>query len=247
MIAPDTLANRHSLAVDGLSASTDSKVQSVRIVVDEGWGASRGGQLLVSCLVNLLCRQAGVVREIEIAAAKAPLLIALPFDAGDRDFPACLEQLSIWAVSNVVPVSTTNTSEPADIAIIVGGKKEPSRISTNGVEIFVVGDGWRAWVGDETAAPSNVASHSANPLGPFLAATLAAGEVFKRSRGIKRGRYLTCDGYSLWSGKASNNWQDLDDGPELVGRTLPPIHIVGAGAVGNGVAYVIANAALGDA
>jgi hypothetical protein len=77
-----------------------------------------------------------------------------------------------------------------------------------------------------------------------LAAALAAGEIFKRSRGIRRGRFLSGDGYSLWSGESSQKWIDLADGPEVTGAVLPPAHIVGAGAVGNALAYIIANLGL---
>jgi hypothetical protein len=77
-------------------------------------------------------------------------------------------------------------------------------------------------------------------LGPFLAAALAAGEVFKASRGIRRGRYLTADGYSLWSERASPDWYALEEGPRVAGAVLPPVHIAGVGAVGNALAYVAA-------
>ena len=63
-------------------------------------------------------------------------------------------------------------------------------------------------------------------------------------RGIRRGRFLSDDGYSLWSGTSSQNWIDLHDGPEISGAVLPPAHIVGAGAVGNALAYIVANLGL---
>jgi ThiF family len=77
--------------------------------------------------------------------------------------------------------------------------------------------------------------------GRFFAAALIAGEIFKKTWGIRRGRMLRDDGYSLWSGNASSIWADRDCGPESNGLRLPAVLLVGAGAVGNALAYVLAN------
>ncbi len=82
---------------------------------------------------------------------------------------------------------------------------------------------------------------------PFLAAALAAGEIFKRSPSLRRGRFLSADGYSLWSGGTSSEWNALVDGPAVSGIRLPPTHVVGAGAVANALGIILANLELSSA
>ncbi|MDA9440581.1 hypothetical protein XH98_15980 [Bradyrhizobium sp. CCBAU 51745] len=244
MTMTSTIADRHLLKVDGLAEKPLHTAQRVRIVVDGPWAASRSGQLLTSCLVNLLSRQVELVKTIEIDAPTVGSLIALPNGEPAGDFPACLELIASWAVKRHVTVTASSgpTAE-ADVTVMIGTKVAVH----SGAALFAVGDGWKAWVGLPDRAPTNITPSKANPLGPFLAATLIAGEIFKHFRGLLRGRFLDADGYSLWSGETSSNWDELEDGPELAGLRLRPIHVVGAGAVGNGLAYVLANARLLEA
>lgn len=237
----DEIAKRHLLAADGLQKVLQAEEQSIRIVVTERWASSYAGQLLMSCLVNLLCRQVKLVRRIEVLAPESPALFKLPCGDSANRFPACLETLTAWAVNGAVPVTTSHTAAVVDYTIFVG---EAPHEPCQGHSLVALGDGWRAWVGDPSNAKPAVLPASRNPLGPFLAAALAAGEIFKHSRGIRRGRFLSGDGYSLWSGASSQNWMDLHEGPEVSGAVLPPTHIVGAGAVGNALAYIIANLGL---
>ncbi|SFJ35577.1 ThiF family adenylyltransferase [Bradyrhizobium sp. Gha] len=241
--APD-IANRHLLQAEGLAEKPMHPAQRVRIVVANKWAASRAGQLLTSCLVNLLVRQVTMVSAIDIVAPEANNTIPLPnCEAGER-FPVCLTQIAAWAIKDHIPVSISKAPDgDADITVLIGARAPV----TAGIVIFAVGNGWKAWVGDPSVAPADVVPDSENPLGPFFAAALAAGEVFKRCRGLLRGRFVEADGYSLWSGQTSADWNTLEDGPELTGADLPPAHIVGAGAVGKGLAYILANARLGDA
>ena len=75
-------------------------------------------------------------------------------------------------------------------------------------------------IGTPGEAPRGVAQRSLNPLGPFLAAALAAGEVFKRTRGIRRGEFAAASGFSLWSGETAPSWETLIDGPKSLARPL---------------------------
>lgn len=223
-----------------------SQEQCVRIIISEHWASAHAGQLLASCLVNLLCRQVKVVRHIEVVAPEVQPVIGLPNGDTANAFPACLETMAHWAVNGAVTVSTTCTTAAADHAIFVGDF-QPEFSRNDRRSLLTVGDGWRAWVGDVFHKNLPSRPRSANPLGPFLAASLAAGEIFKRSRGIRRGCFLSKNGYSLWSGGTSADWNALEDGPEVQTLELPPVHIVGAGAVGNAFAYVVANLGLSDA
>jgi hypothetical protein len=87
--------------------------------------------------------------------------------------------------------------------------------------------------------PDDRPSPSLNPVGPFFAAALAAGEIFKRTWGLRRGRFLDNHAYSLWMNSMSSVWEELDAGPALNELHLPPFVLVGAGAVGNALAYVL--------
>ncbi|HUO22704.1 MAG TPA: hypothetical protein VMU59_09340, partial [Caulobacteraceae bacterium] len=233
-----SIADRHLIPVEGLNIAAEAKPQFVRVYVDAQWAASVAGQRLASCLINLLCRQVGLVRHIEVVAPRGPLLVALPSGPTSAVFPECLEELALWAVGKAVTVAVTQTPAAADRTIMIGTVDGgEGRAAT----LVVLGDGWRAWIGEPSRAPQTFVPRSRNPLGPFLAAALAAGEIFKHACGIARGRFLTGNGYSLWSGDAGPDWQALPDGPEVAGSDLPPIHMIGAGAVGNGLAYILAN------
>lgn len=238
------LGNRHLRPASGLRDVSAAKPVNVRIIIPEGWCVSKAGQLFASCLVNLLCRQAGVVGGIDVVATRTPLLVRLPSSTAPATFPDCLIDLARWAVGDSAAVSINSDAFDDDHVILLGDAVCEQRRTPM---LSVVGDGWCAWVGDPHAAPKNVKPRFDNPLGPFLAAALAAGEIFKRSRGILRDRYLNADGFSLWSGESDPQWASLTQGPELSGQVLPPVHVVGAGAVGNAIAYIVANAGLADA
>jgi molybdopterin/thiamine biosynthesis adenylyltransferase len=240
------IASRHLLPASGVTDAAEAgKKLFVRVVVSDAWSGSVAGQLLVSCLANLLCRQAALISRVEVVSKTAPLLILLPSGGSLTPFPACLDELVAWAVRNAVAFGTRPSEVGADYTIVVGTEIEGA--ANAGHELCVVGVGWCAWAGCRENGPGHVSPCSPNPLGPLLAAALAAGEVFKRSRGILRGRYLEGAAFSLWSGQCSDRWADVDDGPELAGRTLRPVHVAGTGAVGNTLAYVIANANLAGA
>jgi hypothetical protein len=239
MTNADDLANRHSLPAGGLREAADASALAVHIVVSDQWASAPAGQLLTSCLVNMLCRQAGAVAKIAVTANETPVAIWLPNLGGAGAFPHCLKELAFWAVGDAVPVTTDAGQGPWDCTIYVGLK--PNASTAGGIELVALGDGWRAWIGEPQNAPAQVLPTERNALGPFLAAALAAGETFKRSRGILRGRYLDANGYSLWTGETSSSWDDLNGGPSLENLALAPLHIAGVGAVGNDLAYCIAS------
>ena len=238
------IANRHLLNAEGLAEKPLHAAQRVRIVVAKEWAASCAGQLLVSCLVNLLVRQIGIVSEIDIVAPETDSLISLPNGDISGPFPGCLKLIAEWAVKDRIRVSIRDEAEAnVDVTVLVGTNANVR----SGQALYAVGNGWKAWLGRPDFAPAEVVPNSSNPLGPYFAAALAAGEVFKNCRPPLNGRFIESDGYSLWSGRNATDWMSLEDGPEVAGAKLRPIHVIGAGAVGNGLAYVLANARLAEA
>ncbi len=128
----------------------------------------------MSCLVNLLCRQVRLIRKIELFCPTVPTKIWLPIAA--HRFPEALIVLAQWAVADGMQMSEEVGTEHPDIVIMIGDKV-PSH-TTDDETLLAIGDGWRAWVGEASEGAPTVSPVSTNPLGPFLAATLAAGEVF---------------------------------------------------------------------
>lgn len=235
------IGDRHLQLADGLSDTLESDSQFVRIVVADDWGGSRAGQLLVTCLVNLLCRQVGLVSHLEVVAHPAAGAVRLPNGQAAGAFPNCLETLVRWAVGDKVSISTSETRQQADHLILIGSAATSKPLFARRQVITVIADGWCTWVGEPKNAPHHTSPKSRCPIGPFLGAALAAGEVFKRTRGITRGKFLSSAGYSLWSGNSQEDWSMLEQGPEVSGLRLDPIHVFGLGAVGNGLAYLMQN------
>ena len=106
-------------------------------------------------------------------------------------------------------------------AAIHGGSPAPA--------LAVTGAGWRALATTERPLPQ-IDLTSPNPLGPHLAACLAAGFVFKTAYGKHRQVDAELD---LWPVSG-------EDGPELAGVELPAAYVLGLGAVGAAFGFTLA-------
>ncbi len=222
MIEAAEIGNRHMRAVAGLG---DGAGMAVQILA--GPLARQADQQLLACLINLLCRMAGTVSAIALAVPEVVLTVPLPNGAEPGPAFDRLHDLARWAVGDAVPVVATVDEE--NIYTISLDPSAPSDM----VDLYVTGTGWTAWIG--TTAPEGASTTDApNPIGPWFAACLAAGEVFKQARGITRGRVASDEGYALWDGTIGP-FAALHDGPPLEGCTLPPYYLIGAGAVGQGL------------
>jgi molybdopterin/thiamine biosynthesis adenylyltransferase len=226
VISSTDIMDRHNRAVAGLGEGGGI---TVRILA--GTLTRQADQQLLACLINLLCRMPGSVDAITLDAPDAVLTVALPDgQSPDRAFDR-LSRFARWAVGDAVPVLRTLESDPTFTISI-----DPTAPAEE-VDLYVAGAGWIAWIG--TVAPSLTLVDTSNPIGPWFAACLAAGEVFKRARGLKRGQFAQQDeGYALWDG-TTGPLTELRDGPSLDGAMLPPFFMVGAGAVGQGVVALL--------
>lgn len=239
MSATGDISDRHARTVEGLGDT----LKPLRVLLVAGPAfALPGGQHLMVCLVNLLCRMVGSVAAIEIDVPDTKLSVATPFVLAEGDPVSQLAELARLAVGDDVPVAS-RTGVGCDMIVCVG---EPPQHLPRPADLFALGAGWRAWVGTGDYRPQEPPGGDRNPLGPYLAASLAAGEVFKRSRGLVRGRHAKNFGYSLWSGE-TGSWEDLADGAPVAGLDLAPFYLVGAGAVGQGLLAVLAAADVGSA
>lgn len=243
MMADPKIASRHMLGTDGLAAAPNSRRQYVRIIITPSWAESTSGQLAAECLVNLLSRQVELIDGIEVVSPAAALLIRPVIPAAASTLPEYLQALGAWSVGMEVRTANAATPQRPDHTVVIG--TDPMQHSTDA--IVCVADGWKAWIGSSQYAPKVSPPVSENPIGPFFAAALAAGEVFKKTWGLRRGRFLEQNGYSLWTNDADAAFGKLDAGPELGGLQIPPFLIVGCGAVGNVLAYVVAHLKASDA
>jgi molybdopterin/thiamine biosynthesis adenylyltransferase len=177
-------------------------------------------------LTNLLARQEGVIGELLLAVpagvAQAGRVVCL----ADRDLALDQALLAGAAAIGGVPVRALAPDEltpPETIVLAVGPGAAPA------VGLRVHGDGW--W-GGVSRSKIQAAAESQLPLGPYAAACLAAGEVFKQVR--LPAAPATDAFYSLWSLAASEVPPDADrQGPEDLSAVELRVLLAGCGAVGS--------------
>ncbi|PDT35838.1 MULTISPECIES: ThiF family adenylyltransferase [Sinorhizobium] len=227
------LGDRHRRAVSGLGNTALPKV--IKITAGQ-LGNQLARQHLLVCLVNLLARLHGSVKTIKLQVS-GDITVPLPHAPPLGNAFAAMENLAAWANGGRIPVLAA-TGE-SDITIDI------SYNPVEGAHLYACGAGWKSWIG---VRPPDFALGEDEPgcLGPYFAATMLAGEVFKMSKGLIKGRYATNDAYSLWTGEVGA-WDDLADGPPVRGTSLPAVYLVGAGAVGQGVMQVLGASELADA
>jgi hypothetical protein len=174
LISSTEIMDRHSRAVPGLGEGGGI---TVRILA--GTLTRQADQQLLACLINLLCRMPGSIDAIVLDAPDAVLTVALPDGQSQGRAFDRLSRFARWAVGDAVPVLRSLEADPT-LTISI----DPTAPAEE-VDLYVAGGGWIAWIG--TGAPSLALVDTSNPIGPWFAACLAAGEVFKRARGLKRG------------------------------------------------------------
>lgn len=204
----DAIAHRHLLAVDGLQRSLQCEGQSIRIVVAEHWASSVAGQLLTSCLVNLLCRQVKLLRHIEVVAPETPALIKLPCGDSANYFPACLETLAAWTVNGAVSVTTLETANVVDFTVFVGEAHEEEYLS--GVQCGGLGE---AALRDYVVRPPAEFSAGFVSLGSgiLLTSALLRNTIFSVNSSA-RGDMTTLN---FLNGGLGDSWLGADDNCQL--------------------------------
>lgn len=171
-------------------------------------------------LLNLLSRQQGIVSRIGLICppdvAQAGRITPLANHALDL-------RRALIAGNEAIGVIPAIPDKVVGRSLVVGatGRAEPDRL-------YLVANGW---CGGISVSPVEVVGQqSALPFGPYIAACLAAGEVFKAAR-MKPGSYSSPESvfYSAWSRHPSSSF-DLA-GPVAVKREVD-IALGGVGAVG---------------
>lgn len=214
---------------DGRLAGSPLQLATVLVRADRSYAESVAGQHLLQMLVNLLARQFGVVSRILLELDDVPVHpnVFLQPRVSAGGLRSALLQLGDAVGGTLTTTEPANDTAEPTAMIQVGGDADPEQSAVP--TLAVGGHGWNAWA--RTNGPlSPINSTSSNPLGPHLAACLAAGFAFKSAYG----RHRAVDaGLDLW-GVAGQ------DGPGLRGVTLPAAYVLGLGAVGAAFGFTLA-------
>ena len=246
----DDLADRHFRADPKgiLAPPAEARQARVLIAIEPAMAATKAGQEALWMLANSVCRQFRLVTGIALdIPSRVPLL---PRVAAFGEAATLKE-----AVANCVRLAAgghvelhENPAAPGrlyPIEIVVG---RPGGAPRAAVRLILFADGWRLFLGH--AFPFDELPRSDSPFGAYLGACFAAGEVFKRLRGMKFGKgEFVGEGrelcLSLWTTKTAASWDQLDRDPPLRRTDFPPLYFAGAGAVAEAAA--ISFAGLSDA
>lgn len=241
----DNLADRHFRPDPQgiLGAPADAQQARVLIAIEPGMAATMAGQDAVWMLANLVCRQFGLVTGIALEIPSGVPL--LPRVAAFGDAPTLKEAITncirLVAGQHVqIDEHAAASGERYPIEIFVGRPPGASRAT---VRLILFADGWRLFLGHTLHLDE--LPRSDLPFGPYLGACFAAGEVFKRLRGMKAGKgEFVGDGHelclSLWTTRTAAAWDQLDRDPPLARTNFPPLYFAGAGAVAEAAALSIA-------
>lgn len=187
-------------------------------------------QHLIWMLVNLLARQRHEIKYIEL---NIPHGIKVegnlsPLVSEGGDFLEAIKSGVMKIHEEVLsPTPTVST-----VSIRIG----PGDLGEADFALTATSSGWCSYVGQ---IPTEIMGERFNPIGAYIAACLASGEVFKFVRGMRPGvgdfaEKLWFDSYNLSLVDKPSGAPDL---PEF-GRLRPAV-LVGVGAVGNSFLHVL--------
>lgn len=216
-----------------LDGRLQTPFQPAHIIIAAGddVAGSRSGQHLLWMLTNLLARQVDEV--VMITFEINPELMVLggisPLLPQDLQLHLALRQGAV----DINPGFTTNDSPPS-LRIQVGPE---TALAVQPLPTFYVSaTSWRGYIGTEAATWT---CSDGNPVGPYVAACLAAAEVFKMSRGVQPEYGSTPQRlwYDAWHMDVSNQGEDGPALPE--DATGIPAVLGGVGAVGTALLHTL--------
>lgn len=212
-------ADRHSGTLDGKLDDFGARSAVVAVVIDSATATSHAVQHTAWMLINLLARLDGVVNTVMVTGGNVGLLPHVVPLAADAD---TLHDALLEAARSigVVPVCTFDGTS-ADYELHIGPGP-----AANGWRVY--GEGYCGAISQGAIASI---SGSRLPFGPYVAACLAAGEVFRAVR-MRRDLYdpITALSFSSWAYSVGPG--ELHDiGPDLDDLVLD-FGLAGVGAVG---------------
>jgi hypothetical protein len=199
----------------------ETKKRKVTISVANSVAHLAGAQHTAWMLTNLLCRSHGVVEEVGIICPPGVPLVGrvVPFASPGVDLLTAL--IEGGKEIEVVPITTSGAG---DYTISIGLQPEA------GAAFATYGNGWCGGISTSPMEADAFGTISALPYGPYVAACIAAGEIFKSSR--LRPEHYSLPGsvfYSLWNYCVSD--MPLPDGPVTIAISTDAL-LAGVGAVG---------------
>lgn len=178
-------------------------------------------------LVNLLARQDSIVERVILDCPQGVALAGrvIPLARRDRDLRTAL--LEGAAAIDCVPVVGGKADDSVTARLVVG----PGAPVAAGMRVH--GERW--WGGVSNGAINGPHMDSSLPYGPYAAACLAAGEVFKAVRLATPAASVVTAFYSTWSLRAMDAPPTGlgDIGPQDVEAVELDVTVAGAGAVGS--------------
>jgi hypothetical protein len=220
------LADRHSGTLGGRLNELGSATEAITVVIESGCARRPDVQHVAWMLVNLLSRMEGIVTAIELTGEDAPLIErVIPFPTGTATLHAALQAAA--ETIGAVPASHVD-AVGTGLVLNVGPGGD-----TDGLRVH--GEGFCGAIRHGPIASDKVTNL---PIGPYIAASLAAGEVFRRLR-ISPERYRPTVGlsFSAWD-YTSGEGTIHDAGPDRL-EVAVDFGLAGVGAVGCGLIHTL--------
>lgn len=217
----------------------------VRLTAPPVIAATVAGQHALWMATNLLARQFGVVAELRIATPAVELHPGIAILGGEGDLATTLATTARSIAGDDLDVVTVSDGDDGSVAIeLVVGAGLPDHAMPAEARVSVLGAGWGAFVGAAVECVPSEALSDPNPFGPYFASCLGTAEVFKRLVGLRpgKGQYVEAMAVSLWDFAEHDSWESMPRGETPARLQLPPFYLVGAGAVGQAAAAVLAAA-----
>ena len=221
------ISSRHEGSLAGKLREFDPNLAiQVRVVISLNVAHLASVQMTAAFLINLISRFEGVLTAIEIVCPINVQTVGRlsPLDGESLSLIVALE--SINAEIGVVPLTATTSTRKV---LVVGGP------AVSSADLYLLGAGWCG--GAHTAAFELI--DSTLPFGPYIAACIAAAELFKWARmDSDRNRFKDGAFLSAWSNRVET--EPFQDGPF---SPLPAIDLTaalaGVGAVGSAYLHTI--------
>ncbi|GHF61848.1 hypothetical protein HNQ07_004216 [Deinococcus metalli] len=206
---------------------------AVTVAVNEAVARSRPGQHLLWMLTNLLARQVDEVVQVTVDldpdVEVLPGISPLVPDAGS--FADALAT----AARRINPHLDMHRATPPTVRLQVGAER--ADVDADMHTLYVSAASWSGYVG-AVEAPWN-ATRDDNPIGPYIAACLAAAEVFKLVRGVQE-EYGTLPAGTWYDAYQLTTSAQGDHGPPLPEQLQGvPAVLAGVGAVGSALLHTL--------
>jgi molybdopterin/thiamine biosynthesis adenylyltransferase len=200
--------------------------------VDRKLADSRNGQLMALEVLNIVSRYA---HRIFIDLAPVPKKIVIPYSASS-DLSASLSEFARRVDPSVALVRRVSASEKLDALVAIGS----SRLGSD-FNITINSNGWLAELAQDTAL--DYVAKENNPIGAFVASSLAGAEVFKQilrklgstNRAIEKKTEHVVFSALDYSINPRNPSNPVLPNSIDIGDTL----LVGAGAVGSSFVFTL--------